>query len=196
MTLTVDNKAPAFHVRDIRGEMVGLEQFQGKKLLVSFYRYASCPFCNLRIHTLNQKAEEYRQQGMEMIAVFQSTAQQINKYAGKEVRPFTIIADDKRELYRLYGVQTSWWGFSKAFITRLPDLLRTSLLGNLPGRMDNELNRMPADFLIDEAGCVKLAYYGSDIGDHLPLADLEQYLVEKKSADVAYNAGGCIEKQS
>ncbi|MDH5185361.1 MAG: redoxin domain-containing protein, partial [Gammaproteobacteria bacterium] len=160
---------------------------QGKKLLLSFYRYASCPFCNLRIHTLGQQAERFRRQGLEMVAVFQSSAEQVKKYAGKEETPFIIIADEQRDLYQLYGVETSWWGFTKAFIIRLPDLVRTCLQGNMPGRMDNELNRMPADFLINEKGHIEIAYFGNDIGDHLPLHDLKQYLSGHKDINVTYN---------
>lgn len=31
---------------------------------------------------------------------------------------------------------------------------------------------VPADFLLDEAGTIECAFYGRDIGDHLPMADL------------------------
>lgn len=188
MRLKSGQAAPAFAVKDIYAKGLGTEQYNKTKLLLSFYRYASCPFCNLRIHDLSKHAEKFRQQGLEMVAVFQSTPEQIKKYAGKEEKPFTIIADEGRELYKLYGVETSWWGFTQSFVVRLPDLVRSTLLGNLPGHMDNEINRMPADFLIDENGYIEIAYYGRDIGDHLPLQDLEKYLIGHRVENVTYNS--------
>jgi len=34
---------------------------------------------------------------------------------------------------------------------------------------DGNMNRIPADFLIDENGKIAIAYYGKNISDHLPL---------------------------
>jgi len=36
------------------------------------------------------------------------------------------------------------------------------------------MNRIGADFLIDESGRIKAAYYGSYVGDHLPMVDLKK----------------------
>ena len=40
----------------IDGSVFDLQLVQGKKLMISFYRYSSCPFCHLRINeTINNK---------------------------------------------------------------------------------------------------------------------------------------------
>ena len=40
----------------INGSVFDLENIKGKKALISFYRYSSCPFCHLRINeTINNK---------------------------------------------------------------------------------------------------------------------------------------------
>ena len=42
----------------IDGSVFDLESIKGKKALISFYRYSSCPFCHLRINeTINNKVK-------------------------------------------------------------------------------------------------------------------------------------------
>ncbi|MNY68092.1 hypothetical protein D3C86_2058000 [compost metagenome] len=42
--------------------------------------------------------------------------------------------------------------------------------------MEGPANRIPADFLIREDGVIDVAYYGADVGDHVPLEQLERWL--------------------
>lgn len=175
MKLSPGAQAPSFNLRDLNGQPVSLEQFRGRKLLLSFYRYASCPFCNLRVHQLSQRAPEWRAQGLDLLAVFQSPRESILEYAGSELRPFAILPDPERGLYRAYGVEGSWGGFLKAGL-QVGKLAAALKEGFLPGRMEGEVNMVPADFLIDEEGRIAVAYYGRDISDHLEVAAIERFL--------------------
>lgn len=177
MRLKAGDTAPAFSLVDIHGKPV-IFPIQGRRVMLSFYRYASCPFCNLRIHELDKQAEAYRQQGLELIAVFQSPVEKIHHYAGKQQAAFPIIADPDRHLYRLYGVESSWWGMVKAFFGRPAEIARAIGQGFLPGSMEGEKHRLPADFIIERDGSLLASYYGRDIGDHLPLQQVERYLEE------------------
>lgn len=42
----------------IDGSTFNLESMQGKRYIISFFRFASCPFCNLRVHELVKRFEE------------------------------------------------------------------------------------------------------------------------------------------
>jgi peroxiredoxin len=167
--------APAFSLHDLHDQPVVLEQFRGRKLLLSFYRYASCPFCNLRVHQLSQRAPDWQARGLDLLAVFQSPRESILEHAGSEPRPFAILPDPGRDLYRRYGVEGSWAGFAKAGL-QLGKLASALREGFMPGRMEGEINMVPADFIIDENGRILVAYYGRDISDHLPESDIERGL--------------------
>ena len=53
----------------INGSVFDLENIKGKKALISFYRYSSCPFCHLRINeTINNK--DNFGENFETIAIF------------------------------------------------------------------------------------------------------------------------------
>ena len=177
MRLENGKAAVNFSSHDIGGRTISLTDYTDKYLLLSFYRFASCPFCNLRVHEMSQRYAELHARGLEMVAVFQSPADKILKYAGSVQRPFPIIADPDRRLYRAYGVETSWAGLARAVVTRFPDLLRAVFAeGFLPGTIEGEIQRLPADFLIGPDSRVLHAYYGRDIGDHMPLQYIERYM--------------------
>jgi len=164
-----------FQVEDLFGRMISLEDFRGKRLMLSFYRYASCPLCNLRVHRLIELFPRFREKGLEMLAFFQSPAETIYRYVGKQDAPFSIVPDPGHEVYRLYGVESSLAGFLKAGL-KVGDMISAVRKGFLPGTMDGAKTLVPADFLIGPDLIVEKAYYGKDIGDHLPVADIEAWL--------------------
>ena len=41
---------------------------------------------------------------------------------------------------------------------------------------DGQPNLLPADFLLGPDLTIERAYYGRDIGDHLPFSEIEQFL--------------------
>lgn len=175
MRLQPGSPAPAFTTVDYQGNPVSLQALAGRKVLLSFYRYASCPFCNLRIHHLRQRSAEWQARGLDMVAVFQSPAASIRDYAVGETVEFAIVPDPELQLYRRYGVESSWLAFAKSGL-RAADLAKATAKGFLPGKVEGDMNRVPADFLIDEQGIVRVAFYGKDIGDHLDIRVVEDFL--------------------
>lgn len=173
--------ARPFEAWDMEGKRVELPNHPGRHVLLSFYRYASCPLCNLRVHELGVISREWKAHGLDMLAVFQSPQGKLRQYIGRQQVPFPMIPDPEQRLYRLYGVDHSWVGFLKAWAMRLPEIGRSVLgQGFLPGSVEGGIHRIPADFLVSPNGRLAMAYYGHDIGDHLPLERIERYLREAK----------------
>lgn len=175
MRLAARTAAPAFTATDLDGTPRALADYRGRKLLLSFYRYASCPFCNLRIHQMRQRAAGWQAEGMDMLVVFQSPAESIREYAVGETVEFPVLPDPERRLYALYGTEVSWLAFAKS-AGRVKDVAAAMAKGFLPGKTEGEVNQVPADFLIDENGLIHTAFYGADIGDHLPVAQIEAFV--------------------
>lgn len=176
--LQVGARAPVFEALSLGGmQPVNLHDYRGRRVLLSFYRYASCPLCNLQVHELAGRCEPWKAQGLDMLAVFQSPEEKLRRYVGRQDVPFPLIPDPEQRLYALYGVGHSWGGFLKAWAMRLPEI-GCSVIGRgfLPGRVEGGIHRIPADFLINRDGRIAAAYYGRDIGDHLPLEQIERYV--------------------
>lgn len=165
-----------FEEPDYQGEIFRSADLAGKKWMLSFYRYAACPFCNLRIHELKKKyLNEWKENNFEMVGVFQSPAESIRKYAGEELHYFRIIPNPARHLYRIYRVEKSWAGFYKALL-RLGEIISFTARGLLRIDPEGPAHRLPADFLIDEKGTIVRAYYAKDIGDHIPMKEIDDWL--------------------
>jgi len=171
MRIQPGQPAKDFEVQDIFGNQFSLSHFKGKKLLLSFYRYASCPLCNLRVHQLIQQYPDFKAKGLHLLAFFQSPVKSIRKYVGKQEAPFPIIADPDHDVYRAYGVETSWPGFIKGSF-RLMTLTTAARKGFFPGKMEGKKSLVPADFLIGPDLMVEKAYYGNDIADHMPIQEI------------------------
>lgn len=165
--------APVFRVKDWQDKVIELQYPLQTRVLLCFFRYASCPLCNLRVQELIKENQRLRSCGISILAVFQSPPERIQHYVGQQEPPFPLIPDPKRELYRLYAVESSWTGFLRAWTVGITKVFRAVFgQGFLPGTVEGELHRIPADFLIDVEGHLVEVYYGKDIGDHLPLANL------------------------
>ena len=182
--LTEGQTAPDFSITDMEGNTHMLENYRGQYLLLSFYRYASCPFCNLRISQMIQRIDTFKTQGLEILSVFQSPEEKIRQYVGKQKPPFAIVADPERKLYQTYKVETSWMGMLKAMVFGMGDMMKAFSKGFGPGTMEGEKNRLPADFLIGPDGTIIEAYYGKDIGDHMPFKTIEHALSQPVAVGV------------
>ncbi|MBC8323643.1 MAG: AhpC/TSA family protein [Candidatus Marinimicrobia bacterium] len=170
--LGINEKAPDFFIKDIFGVEHSMAKYKGQKWMLSFFRYASCPACNLRVRELIQVYDELQGKGLSILSVFESPKESILKYVGKNELPFPIIPDPERELYKLYGIESSWI----KYILGAPTVMKAILKGIFPGKMEGDLAILPADFLINEDGTIHTAYYGKNIGDHLDFQHILSFL--------------------
>jgi thioredoxin-dependent peroxiredoxin len=179
MKLKPGNPAVPFSTVDVDGHPVSLEQFRGRPLLLMFFRYASCPMCNLRLHDFAKEYPRLQSRGLSAVAFFHSSAEAIRRNAGRRSFSFPLVPDPSQKVYRDYEVETSWAGLFKSMV--LPsfylDWIR-SIRHGFWGGADLEMAKMPADFLVGPDGRLLLVNYGKDIGDHLPLRDVEGALAE------------------
>jgi len=177
MRLNTSQLAAPFSAETVEGQTISLAQFAGKPLLLMFMRYASCPMCNLRLHDFARQYAPLHQRGLEVVVFFHSSAVSIRAHAGGRHYPFPLVADPDLRVYRAYGVETSWLRFllSMAKPSFYVDWVR-SLRYRFWGGVARQMAKMPADFLIGPDGRIASAHYGSDIGDHIPLSEIDAFL--------------------
>src|SRR4026208_2279925 len=111
MRLKPGDTAVPFSIETLEEVVISLTQFAGKPLLLMFYRYASCPMCNLRLRDFAQHFPQLQERGLEVVAFFHSPARNIRANAGKHNYPFHLVPDPEFKVYRSYGVETSWLRF-------------------------------------------------------------------------------------
>lgn len=171
---------PALFLTSAFGDTVSTGALKGKKILLTFNRYVSCPLCNFRTHELLQQYDSLKAKGFVIISVYESSKEMLTQYASKEEIPFFLIADPQETLYKKFKVQKSWW---KTFIGLFNHYGQKHSAGKKLFKnnyeRDGHLNRIGADFLIDDQGIIHTAYYGKFVGDHLPVDEIVKWVSEK-----------------
>ncbi len=107
MQLQTGKIAPSFQTQDIFEQPITIGSPSQHWTLISFLRNGACALCNLRIHTMIGHYQEFKNLGLEVIAIFESPTESIRQNVTKQNVPFTLIGDPEAKLYELYGVQTS-----------------------------------------------------------------------------------------
>ncbi|PKP09500.1 MAG: hypothetical protein CVU09_11195 [Bacteroidetes bacterium HGW-Bacteroidetes-4] len=175
MRLKLGDKAIVFNENDISGNAINLASFVGKKVYLTFYRGASCPFCNLRVHELIEKMNHFNEKDLVVIGFFKSTKEEILEHAGKQNPPFAIIPDPHKKYYSAYGLEQSLFAKMKTMF-RLRAMKKIFANKLIPEKMLKDDNTVPADFLIDENGIIQTAHYGKDFGDHLNFTIIDKWI--------------------
>lgn len=175
MRLEQGNKAPYFELTDITGIQVNLDEYKGQKILVSFQRFAGCPFCNLRLHQMITRFPQW-QEDLAVLVIFDSTLENLQQHANEHKPPFPVLADEKNTAYQDYGVEYSWLGVLKGSICRFPTMIKALAKGYVPKSLSGKKDTMPASFLIDEDGIIQVSYYGQDEGDYIPFDIIESFI--------------------
>ena len=167
--LVAGDSAPKFTLPTIDGNTFNLEDMIGKKVILTFYRFSSCPLCNMRLRRIIQRWDEFSKDAV-MVAVFDAKLGELQKRMKKHNAPFIVVADETYEEFNKNGVKKSFfkflWGAMRSPLT----LLQATLRGYVPLTMSiSKLSTIPVDVLIDEEGKIVEAHYCKDTADHLPL---------------------------
>ncbi len=169
--LKAGSPAIQFKALGVNGGIVDLSEYKGKKVLVSFFRKAACPFCNMGIQELIKRHQELEAKGIQVITFFASPKDEVLKYAGKQKPPFPIIPDGDFNVYGKYGVEISYMGMAKSMLN--PKKVAKAMTGGFFSiRSTTQDPVIPADFLIDENQNIHRAYYGQDFDDHIAISDV------------------------
>ena len=174
MRIAAGSQAPVFRCQDLLGDTVDSTTVTGP-LWVGFFRFASCPLCNLRVHTMIGEWERW-QNRCTYVAVFQSPPGRFTEFMRKQQPPFSVIADPELELFRAFGVESSVGAALKVPV--IAQTVRAKMQGYPVGALaakDGAAFRVPADFIINK-GMVTTAFYGSNVAESIPFEDADAAL--------------------
>lgn len=175
MRLSKGDSVKHIQLPAIDGTQFNSEIFKGKPFLISFFRFAGCPFCNLRIHEMVNSHQE----NFNIIGIFDSPLNNLIKHSKGHNAPFSILADEKNIYYKQYGVEHSIKGMLEGMFLHFPRLMKGMFKGYLPTTIKGSLITMPADFLIDKNGKIHTAYYAKHEADHIPLKTIRDFFDEQ-----------------
>jgi peroxiredoxin len=182
--VSVSQPAPVFKKPDVKGKVVDLESYRGRKnVLLVFSRYIGCSWCQMFIIDLIGKAEAIAKTDTEVIIITNSNERVAKRYKPPRDFPFIIVPDPKMGIYKQYGVKMkgklfTWNVFKKSliFVKYLPKYRWVK------GGLKGEHYQPPACFVIDKFLIVRYAHVGKDLADNPNAANILKILAALNKA--------------
>jgi thioredoxin-dependent peroxiredoxin len=113
LRLKEGDKAPEFNAVTQAGEKVALSDYRGKKVVLYFYPKDDTPGCTKEACGFRDEFAGFQKQGAVVLGVSTDSAKSHAKFAEKYKLPFTLLADEDKQIVSAYGV----WG-QKSFMGR------------------------------------------------------------------------------
>ena len=130
--------APVFTGINQDGKPVSLEDFRGKRLILYFYPKALTAGCTKETVNLAENYDLLRSKGFEVLGVSPDPVEHQKKFHDKYRVPFDLIADENKEIVRLYGV----WGKKKMYGREYEGVHRTTFIIDPEGRIEHVIKKV------------------------------------------------------
>ena len=104
MNLSIGTPAPNFSANNQRGEIVTLNNYAGKKLVLYFYPKDDTPGCTAEACSLRDNYEALLAQGYAILGVSPDKEAKHQKFIEKYNLPFDLLADTDNAVAVAYGV--------------------------------------------------------------------------------------------
>ncbi len=104
MALNIGDKAPDFELVDTDLKMRTLEEFKGKKIILSFFVAASSPVCETELCTFRDSWDSISNLGAQVIAISNDGPFANKAFAEKHNLKFPVLGDYNSKAIRDYDV--------------------------------------------------------------------------------------------
>lgn len=104
MKIAIGQKAPDFSLADQNGQTHRLGQYRGSWVLLYFYPKDDTPGCTTEACGLRDAFPDFGDLDTIILGVSTDSVASHKKFAAKYHLPFTILADEQKEVVKLYDV--------------------------------------------------------------------------------------------
>jgi peroxiredoxin Q/BCP len=101
---TVGQKAPEFTLPDQDGIDHSLSDYKGKWVLLYFYPKDNTPGCTIEACTIRDQFKDFKKIDAVVLGVSTDSVKSHKKFADGFNLPFTLLADENKEVVGKYGV--------------------------------------------------------------------------------------------
>ena len=136
--LKAGDTAPMFEGKDQNGNLISLNDFTGKTLVLYFYPKDDTPGCTLQACSLRDEYQYLTKKDFAVVGVSKDDEKSHQKFIKKFDLPFPLLADADLSTIKAYNV----WG-KKMFMGKIFDgILRTTFIikGKKIVRVINDVN--------------------------------------------------------
>ena len=129
--LKLHQTAPDFTLPDQDGKMHTLSDYRGKLVFLYFYPKDDTPGCTTEACSIRDNFSQFTNAGVKVFGISIDSVKKHWKFAQKYDLPFTLLADESKEVVEKYGV----WGEKKFMGRTYMGILRTSFLIDSRGKI-------------------------------------------------------------
>ena len=155
--LTEGNRAPEFTLPNALGQPVTLSRLlRDGPVVITFYRGAWCPYCNLELHAYQHALPQIEALGATLVAISPQTPDHSLSMVEKRALSFTVLSDVGNVVARRFGLAFS--------IDAAVRTAHRQVGADLPAFNGDESWELPiaATYIVDQAETVRLAFVDPD----------------------------------
>jgi len=163
--------APDFDLPELDGQRIRLSDMLAQgPAVISFYRGAWCPYCNLEMQALQQALPDIKRAGGTLIAIAPELPEHAGEIRDKGNLTFPLLHDWENGVARKYGLVFS-----------LPESLRSLYQGFAIDLADSQGNErfelpVPATYIIARDGRIAHAFVDVDYTRRMEPAEIVEIL--------------------
>lgn len=132
------DKAPLINAKDQNGNVVSLDQYKGKKVILYFYPKDMTPGCTTESCNLRDNYADLIAKGIDVIGVSADSEERHQKFISKHDLPFNLIADTDKKVINDFGV----WGPKKFMGKEYDGIHRTTFVINEEGIIEKVFKKV------------------------------------------------------
>ena len=134
-------KAPGFALADQDGNIVKLEDFAGKKLVLYFYPKDNTPGCTRQACAFASLYDGFKDKDVAVVGVSKDSAASHQKFAEKYDLPFVLLSDPELEAIKAYDV----WQEKKMYGKVSFGVVRTTYVIDEKGMIEKTMPKVKPD---------------------------------------------------
>ena len=134
-------KAPDFALADKDGNIVKLEDFAGKKLVLYFYPKDNTPGCTRQACAFASLYDGFKDKDVAVVGVSKDSAASHQKFAEKYNLPFVLLSDPELEAIKAYDV----WQEKKMYGKVSFGVVRTTYIIDEKGMIEKTMPKVKPD---------------------------------------------------
>ena len=130
--------APAIKAVDQSGELITLEEYRGKKIVLYFYPKDNTPGCTAESCDLRDNYSQFLEKGFEVIGVSADTEKSHQNFISKYNLPFRLISDEDKKVLKDYNA----WGEKKLYGKSYMGVLRKTYIIDEKGYVEKIIEKV------------------------------------------------------
>ena len=130
--------APPISARDQNGEVITLEEYRGRKVVLFFYPKDNTPGCTAEACDLRDNYSRFQDQGYEIIGVSADSEKSHQGFIAKHQLPYRLISDPGHKVLQDYEA----WGEKKNYGKTYMGILRKTYVIDKDGYVEKIIKKV------------------------------------------------------